>query len=87
MQQLVDKLAVREYIKENIGEEYLIPLIAVYDRFEDIRFEQLPDKFVIKCNHDRGSSIVCKDKKTLDIELTCNKIKRGHINIFNLKFL
>ena len=68
MQQLVDKLAVREYIKENIGEEYLIPLIAVYDRFEDIRFEQLPDKFVIKCNHDSGSCIVCKDKKTLDIE-------------------
>ena len=74
MQQLVDKLAVREYIKENIGEEYLIPLIAVYDRFEDIRFEQLPDKFVIKCNHDSGSCIVCKDKKTLDIEVARNKI-------------
>ena len=64
--QLADKYAVREYIKEKIGEEYLIPLLGVYDKFDDIDFDKLPNQFVIKCNHDSGGLVICKDKAKLD---------------------
>ena len=65
---LTDKLLVRDWVKEKIGEEYLVPLIGVYDKFEDINFDELPEKFVIKCNHDSGSVTLCSDKKTLDMK-------------------
>ena len=52
---MADKYKVREYIKEKIGEEYLIPLLGVYDKFEDIDFSTLPNKFVIKPNHTSGN--------------------------------
>lgn len=74
---MVDKYAVREYIKEKIGEEYLIPLLGVWDRFEDIDFEKLPNQFVLKCNHDSGGLVICKDKTTLDIELVEKKINNS----------
>ena len=51
---LVDKYAVREWVKEKIGEEYLIPLLGVWDRFDDIDFDKLPDKFMLKVNHGAG---------------------------------
>lgn len=63
---LVDKLAVRDYIKEKIGEEYLFPLLGAWERFEDIDFDTLPDKFVLKCNHDSGSVKIIKDKSKMD---------------------
>lgn len=74
---MVDKYEVREYIKEKIGEEYLIPLIGVYDKFDDIDFDKLPNQFVIKCNHDSGGLIICKDKNRLDIETARKKINRS----------
>ena len=60
--QMVDKFAVREYIAKTIGEEYLIPLLGSWDRFEDIDFSQLPNQFVLKPTHDSGSVIICRDK-------------------------
>ncbi len=66
--QMVDKYAVREYIKNTIGEEYLIPLLGVWDSFDEIDFDALPEQFVLKCNHDSGSVIICKDKNTFDVE-------------------
>ena len=65
---LSDKYAVKEYIAKTIGEQYVIPLLGVWDRFEDIDFDKLPDQFVLKCTHDSGGIIVCKDKKKLDVE-------------------
>ena len=65
---LSDKYAVKGFISKTIGEQYVIPLIGVWDKFDDIDFNQLPDKFVLKCTHDSGGLIVCKDKKNLDIE-------------------
>jgi hypothetical protein len=65
---LADKYKVRDYIKNKIGEEHLIPLYGVYDKFEDINFEQLPNKFVIKCNHGSGFNIIIKDKSKLNFE-------------------
>lgn len=72
---LVDKYAVREYVKEKIGEEYLVPLYGVYEKWEDIDFDQLPDRFVLKCTHDSGSVVICKDKATFDYEAAKEKIK------------
>lgn len=65
---LVDKYEVREYIKEKIGEEYLIPLLGVWDNVEEINFDELPNRFVLKTTHDSGGVVICKDKRTFDVE-------------------
>lgn len=65
---LVDKYKVRDYIKNMIGNEYLIPLIGVWDNFEDIDFNQCPNSFVIKCTHDSGTVAICNDKTTFDFK-------------------
>lgn len=62
---LVDKLAVRENIKEVLGEEYLFPLLGAWESFDDIDFDALPEKFVLKCNHDSGSAKVIHNKSEL----------------------
>ncbi|MDW7671648.1 MAG: ATP-grasp fold amidoligase family protein, partial [Bacillota bacterium] len=53
-----DKYAVRSYVQEIIGEEYLIPLIAVYNNTDEINWELLPDQFVLKCTHGSGTNII-----------------------------
>lgn len=55
---MVDKYLVRKYISDKIGEEYLIPLLGVYNRAEEIDVDQLPNEFVIKCTHDSGSVVL-----------------------------
>ncbi len=62
---MVDKYRVREYIKGKIGEEYLVPLLGVYDKVEEIDFDALPNAFVLKCNHD-SEVVICRDKKNND---------------------
>ena len=75
---MVDKYAVREYIKDTIGEEYLIPLLGVWDNPDDIDFDSLPNQFVLKCNHNSGLGMyICKDKSTLDIEKVKKDLKKG----------
>lgn len=64
---LADKYLVRDWVKEKIGEQYLIPLLGVYDKFEEIDFDKLPNQFVIKCNHGSGWNIIVKDKVKLDL--------------------
>lgn len=71
---LVDKYEVRQFVKEKIGEEYLIPLLGVWDNFDDIDFEALPNQFVLKCTHDSGGLVICKDKSKLDIAAARKKI-------------
>jgi len=70
---LADKVAVREWITERIGNEYLIPLLGVYDSFDEIDFDALPDSFVIKCNHDSGSYTIVKDKSKIDRDFLLRK--------------
>ncbi len=65
---LVDKLAVREHIKEVLGEEFLFPLLGAWESFDDIDFDALPNKFVLKCNHDSGSTKVITNKESLSQE-------------------
>ncbi|WP_368646165.1 ATP-grasp fold amidoligase family protein [Alkalibacterium putridalgicola] len=71
---LVDKYEVREYISELIGEEYLIPLLGVYDTYDDIDFRALPDQFVMKPTHTSGNIFICKDKNQIDHEALRGKI-------------
>lgn len=63
---LSDKYLVREWVAEKIGAEYLIPLLGVWDRFSEIDFDALPDRFVLKTNHGSGSVIIVKDKSRFD---------------------
>lgn len=72
---LVDKYEVRKYISNTIGEEYLIPLIGVYDTFDEINFDELPEKFVLKCTHDSGGVLICNNKNKLDISVQKKKFE------------
>lgn len=71
---MVDKYEVKNYVKEVIGKEYIIPTLGVWDKFEDIEFEKLPNQFVLKCTHDSGGLVICKDKSKLDIDAARKKI-------------
>lgn len=79
---MVDKYEVKEYVANIIGEEYIIPTIGVYDNFEDINFDLLPNQFVIKCTHDSGSTIVCKNKEDFNINIAKEKIDKSLKNNF-----
>ena len=66
---MVDKYLARDYIAEKLGKEYLIPLLGVWDKAEDINFDELPEKFVLKCNHNSGMGMfICRDKSALTLE-------------------
>lgn len=69
---LSDKYLVRKYVAEKIGEEYLIPLLGVWDKVDDIDYDSLPNQFVLKCNHDSGSVVICRDKASFD-KIKANK--------------
>jgi hypothetical protein len=73
---LVDKYKVREYIAKTIGEEYLIPLLGVYNSFEEIDFNKLPNEFVLKPNHTSGDIYICKDKSRINYHELKRKVYR-----------
>lgn len=64
---MVDKYAVKDYVKGIIGAEHIIPTLGVWERFDDIDFSSLPDQFVLKCTHDSGGLVIVPDKSKLDI--------------------
>lgn len=64
---LVDKYEVKGVISRVLGEKYIIPTLGVWNDPEEIDFSKLPNKFVLKCTHDSGSVVVCKDKETVNI--------------------
>lgn len=65
---LTDKYLVKDYVRQRIGYEHIIPTLGVWDSFDDIKWGALPNKFVLKCNHDSGSVIICRDKSCFDYE-------------------
>lgn len=69
-----DKYKVRDFIAKKIGEKYLVPLIGVYKTPEEIPWEELPERFVLKCNHASGTNIICKNIKELDIDTAKKKL-------------
>lgn len=78
---MVDKYAVKEYVARIIGEEYIIPTLGVWDRPEDIDWDSLPQKFVLKTTHGGGGGgvVICKDKATFDKTNTIARLK-GSLN-------
>ncbi|MDD3936006.1 ATP-grasp fold amidoligase family protein [Rhodoferax sp.] len=72
-----DKILVRDYVRERVGEKYLVELYQVHDHFDEIDFEALPKSFVIKTNHDSGTVILVRDKTKLDRNSAKQKIKQS----------
>jgi hypothetical protein len=60
-----DKVGVREYVRQTLGEEYLVPTLGVYSRLQDVPLDDLPDSFVLKASHDSGSTVIVTDKREL----------------------
>ena len=73
---MVDKYAVRDYVKRTIGADYLIPILGKWERGEDIDWEALPRQFVLKCNHDSHSIVICKDKEIIDKKAIIDKLNK-----------
>lgn len=73
---MADKYLVREYIENKIGAEYLVPMIGIYNKVNEIPFNDLPEKFVLKCTHDSGSVVLCKNKNDIDVEAVKKKLKK-----------
>lgn len=74
---MVDKYEAKQYVAERIGEEYIIPTLGVWDKFEDIDFDSLPDRFVLKCTHDSGGLVICRDKSKLNKKATERKVNKS----------
>lgn len=74
---MVDKLAAKEYVASLIGDEYIIPLLGVWDTPDEIDFESLPKQFVLKTTHDSGGIAICRDKTKLDIDGTKKKLRNS----------
>ena len=80
---MVDKYEAKAYIAQKIGEEYVVPTLGVWEKFDDIDFTKLPNAFVLKCTHDSGGLVICKDKSKLDREKARKKINKSlHSNYF-----
>lgn len=63
---LVDKYQVKKIICNLIGDEHIIKTIGIYDKYDEIDFSKLPNKFVMKCTHDSGGIVICKDKNSFN---------------------
>lgn len=74
---MVDKYKVKDYVAKIIGTEHIIPTLGVWDNANDIDFNSLPQKFVLKCTHDSGGIVICKDKSKLDKEAARKEINKG----------
>lgn len=72
---LVDKYEAKEYVAQIIGNEYIIPTLGVWDSFDDIDFDKLPNQFVLKCTHDSEGLVIVKDKNKLDKKAAKEKIE------------
>lgn len=71
---MVDKYEAKKYVAEEIGSQYIIPTLGLWSSFDKIDFSTLPNEFVIKCTHDSGGIVICKDKAKFDAEKTRRKI-------------
>lgn len=76
LNEVIDKVKVREYVKSTIGGEYLIKVLGIYNNAAGINFEKLPNRFIIKTNHGSGWNIICYDKQQLDIKRTVKQLNK-----------
>ncbi|MBQ8769587.1 MAG: glycosyl transferase [Bacteroides sp.] len=79
---MADKYKVKAIVSNLIGDKYVVPCLGVWEKVEQLDFEKLPEKFVLKCTHDSGGNYICRDKKSLDklkaIEILDNSLKQGY---------
>ena len=73
---MADKAAVKDYISQKIGNSYIVPTIGVFESFDDIDFESLPNSFVLKCTHDSGGLVICYDKASFNKEAAKKTLNR-----------
>ena len=74
---MVDKYEVKNIVKDAIGEKYVIPAYGVWNSFDEIDFDSLPNEFVLKCTHDSGGLVICKDKKTLNLKEAKKRVNKS----------
>lgn len=74
---LVDKYEAKKYVSKIIGSEKIIETIGVWEKFENIDFSKLPNSFVLKCTHDSGGLVICKDKEKFDYKSAQKKINKS----------
>jgi hypothetical protein len=79
---MVDKYEAKRYVASIIGEEYIIPTLGVWDNFDDIDFDTLPEQFVLKATHFSGGVYICKDRESFDVK----KIKKDMNKILKHNF-
>lgn len=72
---MVDKYAVKDFVKKEIGEEYVVPTIGVWDSVDNVDWERLPNQFVMKTTHDSGGVIICRDKSKFNKDAAISKLK------------
>lgn len=75
--EMVDKYSVKKLVSERIGEEYVIPLLGVWNNVNDINFDYLPERFVLKTTHDSGTIVICTDKNNFDIKAAKKKLRNA----------
>ena len=74
---LVDKYAVKKWAADTIGQQYIIPTLGVWNSFDEIDFDKLPNQFVLKTTHDSGGVAICRDKTHFDKQAACKKLTRS----------
>lgn len=75
---MVDKYAVKKYVADIIGKEYIIPTLGVWKNPDEIDFDRLPKQFVLKCNHNSGLGMcICRDKSKIDIKKVKDELRKG----------
>ena len=75
--QMVDKAGAKDLVAEKVGMQYIIPTLGIWESFDEIDFDNLPNQFVLKCTHDSGSIVICKDKNSFDQKAARKKIENG----------
>ena len=73
---MVDKFDAKQYVADRVGNKYVIPALGVWDCFDDVDFEALPDSFVLKCTHDSGGLVIVRDKRKLDMLAAKKRIEK-----------
>lgn len=73
---MVDKFEAKSFIEDKVGKKYVIPTYGIYDKFDDIDFSSLPNSFILKCTHNSGGIVICKNKEELNIDEARKKINK-----------
>jgi len=85
LSRFADKYEVRDYVQKQAGASYLNTLYGVYNKVEDINWDVLPQKFVLKATHGSGWVIICTDKNRFDFEKAKKEMQKWlNLNFYDL---